>query len=60
MLEALARNLGIEELCLKRGLGAGIISHGEFKKQLPAEKVIVRTGEVTPYANVILHCGVDF
>lgn len=45
---------------MKHGLEAGFIPHGEFKKQLPAAKVIACTGEVTPYANVIPHCGVDF
>lgn len=74
VLEALTRNLSIEagtlatearggsveEWCVKHGLESGFIPHEEFKKRLPAAKVIVRTGEVTPYANVILHCGVDF
>ena len=55
-----ARGSGVEELCKSRGLAADFISHEEFKRKLPQAKVIVRTGETTPYANVILHCGVDF
>ncbi len=36
------------------------ISHEEFKKQLVNVKAVIRTGEVTPYANVILKSGVIF
>lgn len=36
------------------------ISHEELKAALPGTLAVVRTGEATPYANVILHCGVNF
>ena len=36
------------------------ISHDELKARLPETQLVVRTGESTPYANVILHCGVPF
>ncbi len=36
------------------------ISHEDFKQQLNQLKFIVRTGETTPYANIIIHSGVDF
>ena len=36
------------------------ISHAELKALLPKALVVVRTGETTPYANVVLHCGVNF
>ncbi len=36
------------------------VSHEEFKKQTQQAKVIIRTGEGTPYANVIFHSGVIF
>lgn len=36
------------------------ISHEDLKGLLPAARLIIRTGEATPYANVILQCGVDF
>jgi D-ribose pyranase len=35
-------------------------SHGELKAQLPETQLVVSPGESTPYANVILHCGVPF
>lgn len=36
------------------------IQHEEFKKQSQFSKTIIRTGEATPYANVILQSGVLF
>ena len=36
------------------------ISHGELKKELKDCKAVVRTGEQTPYANIILKSGVVF
>lgn len=36
------------------------VSHEEFKRISHAAKAIIRTGEATPYANVILHAGVIF
>lgn len=36
------------------------ISHEELKKQSNVAKAIIRTGEATPYANVILQAGVNF
>ena len=55
-----ARGTGVQQICENHGLDAGFVSHEQFKEALPHAKVVVRTGEVTPYANVILHCGVDF
>jgi len=55
-----AENGPVQELCRTKGLDPQFISHEELKAQLPQAKVIVRTGEATPYANVILHCGVAF
>ncbi|WP_295696122.1 D-ribose pyranase [Lapillicoccus sp.] len=37
-----------------------LISHEALKSRLPQTQLVVRTGESTPYANVILHCGVPF
>ena len=34
--------------------------HEEFKKMTTHSKVIIRTGEATPYANIILQSGVIF
>lgn len=36
------------------------VSHDEFKKLTHMAKAVVRTGECTPYANVILVAGVVF
>ena len=36
------------------------VSHEEFKRISHAAKAIIRTGEATPYANVILYAGVIF
>ena len=37
-----------------------IVSHEEFKKITTNAKAVIRTGEATPYANIILHAGVVF
>ncbi len=42
------------------GLPNRVVSHEEFKKLTSRAKVIIRTGEATPYANVILVCGTNF
>lgn len=36
------------------------VSHEVFKNMTQNSKAIIRTGECTPYANVILQSGVDF
>ncbi|PFK46384.1 D-ribose pyranase [Bacillus cereus] len=36
------------------------VSHEEFKEHTKQAKAIIRTGEATPYANIILHAGVIF
>lgn len=36
------------------------VTHEAFKALLPAVRAVVRTGEQTPYANVILQSGVTF
>lgn len=35
-------------------------SHGDLKERCRDARAVVRTGEDTPYANVILHAGVPF
>ena len=37
-----------------------LVAHEEFKARTAAARAIVRTGEATPYANVLLRCGVPF
>lgn len=36
------------------------VTHEEFKKITHGAKAIIRTGECTPYANIILKSGVNF
>lgn len=36
------------------------VSHEEFKRQSQKTKAIIRTGEATPFANIILQAGVLF
>lgn len=49
---------------LQKTLGTSIsleeLSHEEFKLLTHKARAIIRTGEATPYANVILHAGVIF
>lgn len=35
-------------------------NHGAFKAATAKAKVVIRTGEITPYANIILHSNVIF
>jgi D-ribose pyranase len=44
----------LEEVDLRK------VSHEEFKEMTKKAKAVVRTGEFTPYANIILVAGVDF
>lgn len=37
-----------------------LIPHFEFKEMTKSSKAVVRTGEFTPYANIILESGVIF
>jgi D-ribose pyranase len=37
-----------------------LVSHEEFKKLTKETKAIIRTGECTPYTNIILQSGVNF
>ena len=47
---------------LRDSLDAGVelVSHEGFKAMTGAARAVVRTGEATPYANVLLRCGVPF
>ncbi|GAA1541655.1 D-ribose pyranase [Microbacterium ginsengiterrae] len=42
------------------GIEIELIPHVEFKKRTHAARAFVRSGEFTPYANVILHAGVAY
>ncbi|MFP2770449.1 D-ribose pyranase [Oceanisphaera sp. KMM 10153] len=43
-----------------RDIDVSYISHAAFKQQNAGASAVVRTGECTPYANIILRCGVPF
>ncbi len=43
-----------------KGIRLEEISHEEFKLQTQRAKAVIRTGEFTPYANIILRSGVVF
>ncbi|KUP94635.1 D-ribose pyranase [Tritonibacter horizontis] len=36
------------------------LPHAAFKARTPTARAIIRSGETTPYANIILICGVAF
>ena len=36
------------------------VSHQDFKKATAGTKAVIRTGEILPYANIILYSGVTF
>jgi D-ribose pyranase len=50
----------LEQLPKVKKQGVNFISHEDLKAQTLRAKAIVRTGEMTPYANVILQSGVLF
>jgi D-ribose pyranase len=44
----------------KEGLPVNEVSHEDLKQLSARAVAVVRTGETSPYANVILHAGVTF
>lgn len=50
----------VEHSLVAAGLKPETVSHEEFKALLPSARLIVRTGEATPFANVMLRSGVTF
>ena len=53
-------DLEAEILALLKDTEIEYIPHAEFKKETNNSRAIVRSGETTPYANIILISGVDF
>jgi D-ribose pyranase len=43
-----------------RHIPTDTVPHDELKQLTQHARVVVRTGEATPYANVVLHAGVAF
>ena len=48
------------ELLKTRLPNLALVSHDELKRMVGGARLVVRTGEATPYSNVILRCGVPF
>jgi D-ribose pyranase len=49
-----------EILTLTKDIPLEMVSHEDFKKLTKETKAIIRTGECTPYCNIILQSGVNF
>ncbi|MDU2198022.1 MAG: D-ribose pyranase [Peptostreptococcaceae bacterium] len=60
--EIVEKNTNIYNEILKRfeNIKVTMVSHEDFKKMTKESKAVVRTGECTPYANIILKSGVVF
>jgi D-ribose pyranase len=58
--EEVERNPRSHEILVTRLPDLGFVPHEELKRMVPAAKLVIRTGEATPYSNVILRCGVPF
>lgn len=58
--EAYERNPEVADLVRSIVPAPEAVPHEEFKRRCAATRLFIRTGEATPYANVILRCGVPF
>lgn len=58
--EALDRNPRVGDLVSSLFVRPDTVDHEEFKRRTREARLLVRSGEATPYANVILTCGVSF
>lgn len=58
--EADAHNQAFSSLVTEQFNSIEKVSHEQFKQQTSTAKAVIRTGEHTPYANIILHAGVIF
>ncbi|MGF1753930.1 D-ribose pyranase [Vibrio makurazakiensis] len=52
--------LKTEEVRCNKSINIAYISHEEFKQRTNDSRAVIRTGECTPYANVIFQAGVTF
>lgn len=53
-------NPELEDVLENKFTNKDYVSHEEFKKLTQQAKAVIRSGEATPYANIILHSGVIF
>lgn len=53
-------NPGASALLAERLAGLTLVPHARLKELSAGARLVVRTGEARPYANVLLRCGVFF
>ncbi|AYV24358.1 MULTISPECIES: D-ribose pyranase [Vibrio] len=58
--DALITTIEEEKQATGKAISVVYVSHEEFKVRTHDSKAVVRTGECTPYANVIFQAGVVF
>lgn len=58
--EIAAHNADCHALLRSRLGEVELISHEELKMRAARSRLVIRTGEATPFANVLLRCGVAF
>ncbi|RTZ17676.1 D-ribose pyranase [Vibrio aquaticus] len=58
--EALINQLNAESEASGKSIAVTYVSHEAFKARTKQSRAVVRTGECTPYANVIFQAGVVF
>ncbi|NVD08452.1 D-ribose pyranase [Vibrio sp. JPW-9-11-11] len=58
--EALLKELAAESESTGKDIAIQYVSHEAFKARTGQSRAVVRTGEFTPYANVIFQAGVVF
>lgn len=58
--EALIKELDAESSATGKAITIRYVSHEDFKARTKHSRAVVRTGEFTPYANVIFQAGVVF
>ena len=58
--EEIDHNPASHQLLRARFPNLGLVPHQELKRTVARARLVVRTGEATPYSNVILRCGAPF
>lgn len=60
ILTALLQHISLLEQQQGNRITVEYVPHEEFKRQTHTNKAIIRSGECSPYANVMLYSGVPF
>ena len=58
--ESVDRNPAVRALVESLCDSVSLVPHEELKRRCAEARLLIRTGEARPYANVILSCGVPF